>query len=156
MTNRSKYLAVALLALTSTLLSACGSEDSSSASVPAPPPPPQAGGTGDSTPSPSPSGSLVCSQVYVYGIVVQVKDPSGNPVPNAQVVIRDGNYTENLSQMDTPSPTGIYQGAGERPGKYDLTVSAPGYAPQTFENLVVSGGVCHVSQVTKEVSLLPY
>lgn len=150
-------LLLALSMLFASLLTSCGSEDSSLASAPLPPPPPpQAGGIGAGTPSPTPSGSLVCSQVYVYGIVVQVKDPSGNPIPNAQVVIRDGSYTETLSQIDVPSPTGIFQGAGERPGTYQLTVSAPGYAPQTFENLVVSGGVCHVSQVTQQVSLLPY
>jgi hypothetical protein len=103
-----------------------------------------------------PSGGIICSQVYVYGIMVRVIGPTGDPIPNAQVTIRDGAYTETLRQIEVPSPTGIYQGAGERPGTYQLKVSAPGYVPQTFENLVVLGGVCHVTPVTREVSLLPY
>lgn len=108
-------------------------------------------------PSPIPSGSLVCTEEYVYGIIVHVIDGrSGTPITNAQVVIQEGTYQEALSPIGEPSQNGLYQGAGERPGTYRLTVSAPGYTPKTFENLVVSGGVCHVQTISREVSLLPY
>lgn len=142
----------ALLALTA--LSSCGGDSAAgSADFKAPPPPPPAPGI--ASPAPTPSG-IFCSQVYVYGIVIHVIDPSGHPIQNAQAVIQDGSYQETLSPVGEPSENGLYQGAGERPGTYELTVSAPGYVPQTFENLVVTGGVCHVDTVSREVSLFPY
>ncbi len=107
-------------------------------------------------PPPLPISALVCTEVYVYGIVIHVTDPSGKPITNAQAIIRDGPFTETLEPVTEPSANGIYQGAGERPGTYELTVSAPGYVPQTFKNLVVTGGICHVNQVSREVSLFPY
>jgi len=140
------FIATSLLFLTQGLLS-CGSESTGSADPAVP---------GIASPAPSPTGSLVCTQVYVYGVMIRVTDETGNPISNAQAVLQDGSYSETLEPVDEPSETGIYQGAGERPGTYQLTVSAPGYAPKTFDHLIVQPGTCHVTPVTLQVSLFPY
>jgi hypothetical protein len=91
--------------------------------------------------------------VYVYGIVIQVLNEAGAPIPNAQAFIQEGGYVEQLKPIDEPSPSGVYQGAGERPGTYKLTVQAPGYQPQSFENLLVTAGICHVNPVDRVIVL---
>jgi hypothetical protein len=138
---------VASLLLLAQILFSCGSESTGSASPASP---------GIANPAPSPTGSLVCTQVYVYGIMIRVTDGDGNPIINAHAVIQDGTYSETLEPVTEPSETGIYQGAGERPGTYQLTVSAPGYLPKTYDHLVVQAGTCHVTPVTLQVSLIPY
>jgi len=144
---RSPIAIVASLLLLAQALFSCGSENTGSASPATP---------GIANPAPSPTGSLVCTQVYVYGIMILVTDGGGNPITHVQAVIQDGAYSETLEPVAEPSETGIYQGAGERPGTYQLTVSAPGYLPKTYDHLVVQPGICHVTPVTLQVSLFPY
>jgi hypothetical protein len=81
------------------------------------------------------------------------------PIGNATAVIQDvqdKDYQETLVPVNVPASSGIYQGAGERAGTYRLTVSAPGYALQTFDKIVVRPGTCHVEPVSLEVLLFPY
>jgi hypothetical protein len=147
---RLQFFSIAFL-IAAGLLASCGNEE---ALTPHDLGPGAAPGVAAS-PSPQPTGSLVCTQVYVYGIVIHVTDPSGNPITNAHAVIQDGSYNETLEPTNAPATSGVYQGAGERPGTYRLTVSAPGYQPVTLENLVVTSGVCHVTPVEREVVLEP-
>jgi hypothetical protein len=95
-----------------------------------------------------------CTMIYVYGVNVNVVDAlTGLPVPNATAVITDLGYSEVLQSFD-PS-TGEFTGAGERPGTYTLSVSAPGYQTVITGPLQVGFDGCHVIPVSLTVSLQP-
>lgn len=96
-----------------------------------------------------------CTMQYVYGVSVNVTDArTGQPINNAVVTITDGGYSETLQSYSYDSD-GTYVGAGERPGTYVMTVTAPGYPspfPQTF-TLGFDG--CHVIPQSFNVALQP-
>jgi len=72
------------------------------------------------------SGPLACTDVFVYGITVEVLDAdSGRPVADeATLTLQDGPYVETVtSSWDGRS----LSGAGERAGTYDLAIERPGY-----------------------------
>lgn len=104
------------------------------------------------TPSPSsPPVPIVCTQEYVYGVVVALRDPDGDPIDDATLILSDGNYSE---EMDSQEP-GLYVGAGERPGTYRLSISAPGFEPQVLQQITVSSGTCHVTVAARQIVLSP-
>lgn len=51
------------------------------------------------------------------------------------------------------SGSGVYTGADERPGVYDLLIDADGFAPRTVEGFQVEAGRCHVDTVNLEITL---
>lgn len=99
-------------------------------------------------------GGTNCTTVFIYGLNITVVDAaSQTPVCDAQIVARDGAYSETLTMQ--PAGSCVYLGAGERTGTYSLTVTRAGYTTVTRAAPVVrddSDG-CHVVGVTDTVSL---
>jgi hypothetical protein len=87
------------------------------------------------------------------GIAVTVGDAATGLylTPVAEVVVRDGDYTERLEpstmMLDATGKNSVpasVAGALERPGTYTVEVSAPGYQPAVRAGVVVERGECHV------------
>jgi hypothetical protein len=94
----------------------------------------------------------VCTMQFVYGVTVTVLDGgSGEPIATgATLTIRESGYMEVVTDsFDGRS----LAGAGERAGRYTLTVERPGYAPWVQDGVVVLGGECHVTPVSLEARL---
>src|SRR5918999_787750 len=89
-----------------------------------------------------------CTADFRHGIVVEVRDAvtGATAAEGARLVVRDGNYVETVDGPPAPSLT-FLQAAGERPGRYDLTVSKPGYVDWTRADVLVRDGGCHVVPV---------
>ncbi|MDO9015946.1 MAG: carboxypeptidase-like regulatory domain-containing protein [Deltaproteobacteria bacterium] len=94
-----------------------------------------------------------CTTDYRFGINVTVRSASsGAPIADATVVIAEDTYTETLSPI---GPPGSYAGAGEREGRYTLSVSAPGFVSPAPRTVVVTGDECHVIGVSVPIELTP-
>ncbi len=95
---------------------------------------------------------FACTDLFAYGVNVTVTNAAtGQPVNNATLTLTEGAYNEVLQLI----PTGDYVGAGERAGTYTLTATAPGFQPQTTNDIVVTAGRCHVEGVHLDVALQP-
>ncbi len=93
-----------------------------------------------------------CTNLYAYGVNVTLTNAvTGAPIDNATLTLTEGDYTETMQLV----PTGDYVGAGERAGTYTLTASAPGFQPQTINNIVVTADRCHVRGVHLNIALQP-
>jgi hypothetical protein len=100
-------------------------------------------------PSGLPNGDLVCTEVFVYGLTVDVSDASSAAVQGATLTLTEGNYTATLEEI---SP-GTFIGAGERGGLYNLTVEAAGFESRTITNIFVDEDECHVIPESLDVVL---
>jgi hypothetical protein len=69
---------------------------------------------------------------------VTVKDPKGNLVANATVTARDP--AKGLERAGVGNGAGEYRILALSPGRYTVTVEAPGFAKLTAENVVVTVG----------------
>lgn len=101
------------------------------------------------------SNSVVnCTEEFVYGLHVNVKDAVTNAVLQDGVLVKavDGTYSETLEIVENV-PTFI--GAGERVGAYTVTVSKDGYQTYTSPVVTVRGDQCHVLTQTLNVALQP-
>ena len=94
-------------------------------------------------------GSQACSSVALFGLSIQVQDPSGAEVCDATVTATDGDYSEVLSAGGT-APDCVFFGAVERPGTYTVTAEAGGVTG-TVPGLKVRSDECHV--ITEEVTV---
>ncbi|HPZ99273.1 MAG TPA: carboxypeptidase regulatory-like domain-containing protein [Phycisphaerae bacterium] len=89
-----------------------------------------------------------CTTQFVYGLsATVVDDETGDPIDDAVLTLRDGNYVEVMELL----PTGSYAGAGERPGTYDLTVEIPDGPTQTFHQIEIDADECHVIGLAVEI-----
>ncbi len=82
-----------------------------------------------------------CPPIVFPGIVVMVVDNQTNEnISNAATVtVTEGSYTEVLSNQGTS-----HSGALERPGTYNILVTAPGYVDLSLTNVVVETDCCNV------------
>ncbi len=87
----------------------------------------------------------------VFGVNISITTELGEPISGATLTLRDGDYEETMTE---PSP-GIYAGAVERGGTYDLTIEADGFGTVTLQGLSVLTGECHVTPVARDVVLPP-
>ncbi|PKA83030.1 hypothetical protein ATE92_1176 [Ulvibacter sp. MAR_2010_11] len=79
-------------------------------------------------------GAIFCTEEFVYGLQVTVRDANTSAVLTAgevTVTVTDGNYSETLEFFDT-----VFLGAGERAGNYIITISGSNY--QTFNSNTVT------------------
>lgn len=92
-----------------------------------------------------------CTQLYAYGVTINLVSPGGQAVTGATLTLSEGTYTETMQEV----MPGSYVGAGERPGRYSVQVQAPGYLPATLTDLVAGSDECHVIGVARTVVLAP-
>jgi hypothetical protein len=88
------------------------------------------------------------------GLLVEVRDArTGSPVAaGATVIARDGRFVATL----TPAPDGLVQlGLYERPGRYRVEISRPGYRSQVLESVRVVEEGCNVQTVRVAAALAP-
>jgi hypothetical protein len=112
-------------------------------------------------PDMAPPTPATCTNFGVSGLHVDVVDViTGMAICGAEVVATDGDYREVLSPSGLADGGEVavgecaYFGAGERPGTYDVTASAPGFGMATQQGIVVRRDGCHVvtAQVTVPLS----
>lgn len=99
-----------------------------------------------------PSG-IVCSKELRAGLAISVTEAgSGRSLADAATVtIRADGETETLRA----NRNGVFSGAFEQPGRYDVTVEAEGYETWQQENVVVTADECHVKTVRLDARLQP-
>lgn len=96
-----------------------------------------------------------CTADFRFGLTVLVRDsvtaaPAGD---GAIVTIQDGTYVETLTGFPGDWDSVSFVGAGERPGRYAITVSNPAYRPWVRSGVPVGEDGCHVQRVTVEAWL---
>jgi hypothetical protein len=69
---------------------------------------------------------------------VTVKDPKGNVVTNATITVRDP--AKGFERSSGANTEGEYRIMALPPGKYTVTVDAPGFAKAEFTNATVTVG----------------
>lgn len=90
-----------------------------------------------------------CDDGPVAGIEVRLSDSAGTPVSGAEAVLVDGTYNEALREVGD----GWYTGAFDRPGYYQLDVTARGFAPMMQPGVWVAEDDCGVVTERLEVTL---
>ncbi|KAB2900294.1 MAG: carboxypeptidase regulatory-like domain-containing protein [Kofleriaceae bacterium] len=91
-----------------------------------------------------------CTLELRWGLSIGVTgSDTGQPIP-AMVVIRDGDYVEQLMTVGDR-----HVGAGERPGTYRIDIFADGYATRTLTDIEVDEEGCHVEPRVIDVALSP-
>lgn len=101
-----------------------------------------------------PSGPIVCTDQFVYGLTVTVRDQV-TTVPKADdatMTLREGAYEEVVT--DSWDGTSL-SGAGERAGTYSVTVEHVGYESWTRSGVVITADECHVIPVSLTAELIP-
>ncbi len=100
---------------------------------------------------------LCGSDVGRFGLDIRVLDDRTSAPPTVEVTVhvRDGDYSETAR---SGQPVGVAMhipAAPERPGKYTLTVTAPGYQTQVISDLTVqrSGRCDYLQTVVVNVRL---
>ena len=98
------------------------------------------------------NGEVHCTDVFVYGLNVSVKDAATNATLQEGVLVKavDGSYVETLQNEESTST--VFVGAGERAGNYVLTVSKPGYETYTSGVITLTADDCHV--IPKEIAVV--
>jgi len=97
---------------------------------------------------------ILCTEEYVYGLSVTVKDANTNGIISENIIVtaREDEYEEQL--MITEGIDNFF-GAGERPGNYIIEVIADGYEDYTSEVIQVDANECHVIPEAIEIALQP-
>jgi hypothetical protein len=94
---------------------------------------------------------LICTDEYRFGLAITVVDSvTASPPATAILIARSGTFVDSVGPIApylidvNAAPVLILYSAGERAGKYDVTVRAPGYKDWTRSGINVSRDVCHV------------
>src|SRR5260370_42493031 len=104
------------------------------------------------------SSAFLDAQVGMATLSGSVTDPTGLPVPNAQVSLQSA--TENASRETVTNTGGQYVIPAIPPGTYRLSVKASGFQSQTFTGIGLTSGqgstlnaTLSISQATAEVTV---
>ena len=99
-----------------------------------------------------------CTAEYVPGLVIEVRDvETGEPAAYEAIgIARDGAFVDTLGNYSElppePGDTRLI-GAWERGGRYDITISKPGYRTWRRDGVRVTEDECHVRTVELEAHL---
>jgi len=95
---------------------------------------------------------LICTDIFAYGLTIEVTDATTLlPITEASGTATEGEYQEELESIGT----GTLVGAGERPGTYDIVVTAPGYQEWTRDEVTLGFDGCHVVGQSFDARLQP-
>lgn len=96
------------------------------------------------------SGPQNCTEVYIYGLKVTVKDNSNNAIitDGLTVTATEGSYEEELMRIENSD---FFIGAGEREGTYIIEITSNDYQTYISDPVEVkkTEDDCHV--ITEEV-----
>lgn len=97
---------------------------------------------------------IACTEQFVYGLNVTVKDANSNSVitEGITVIARDEDYEEELMHIESFDN---FIGAGERPGNYIIEINGPNYQSFTSDVIFVDADQCHVIAEVVEFLLQP-
>lgn len=96
---------------------------------------------------------MPCTPSIEPAITVTVSDAQTGAPLEATIVVKDGNFQEELTLRGvTAAGQMIYGGAFERPGVYLVETYKEDYEPSVLENITVTKDQCHV--VTRKLSVL--
>ena len=96
-------------------------------------------------------GSLACPAIAEPAVVVWLTDAlTGDPVRGATATLREGSYIETMSEVD-----GAYRGGLERPGTYDLLVTAAGYVDETRTGIAAAALPCGPNTQELAIAMQP-
>ena len=101
---------------------------------------------------------VVCTEEFRYGILVTAVDAGTDQslMIGAAGELVDGSHRESLQFVPSPATeNSVMVGAGERPGRYLVTVSHPGYQEWRQDDVLVTADACHVNPVILEARLDP-
>lgn len=105
----------------------------------------------------TPSNMTPCTPSVEPAITVTVSDAQTGVPLEATVIVKDGNFQEELTLRGvTPKGQIIYGGAFERPGVYRIQTSTDGYETSVVTGIQVTKGGCHVVTRQLEVALNPF
>ena len=93
-----------------------------------------------------------CTAEIRYGISVEVYNlADGRPISEGLAgVLREGEYSEEMSVNEN-----LVQGAPERAGTYDMTITAEGFETLRQNGISVRENECHVETRTLRAELTP-
>lgn len=103
-------------------------------------------------------GETVCTLQIEHALEVSVVDAAtGQPLPDALAVARDGAFTDSARSRfpTTRREKAVASLAEERAGRYDVTVSKEGFVTWSRLNVSVEDGECHVRTVELTAELEP-
>ena len=97
------------------------------------------------------NGGYACTLDFRYGISATARDAATNAdiTSGAYMVVTEGSYRDSVSA----NPGGRLAAAGERAGRYSVSIGHPGYASFFQTNVVVNRDECHVIPVQLEARL---
>ena len=101
---------------------------------------------------------IACPAFAVAGLTVAVSNAvTAQPICDATVTAREGDYSEHLSEQPSGSSC-TFVGALERPGTYVVSASRAGFVPKemTSVRVFMGGGDCpHVVPTGVKIALTP-
>src|ERR1700730_6218216 len=89
------------------------------------------------------------AQVSGATITGTVSDASGAVIPNAQISIK--NVATGEVRAATTDPAGFYTAPNLLPGKYEVTVTAPGFSTEVQTGITLTVGVQQLLNMTMKV-----
>ncbi|MBL4765623.1 MAG: hypothetical protein JKX67_10165 [Colwellia sp.] len=100
---------------------------------------------------------VVCTAEFVPALRVDVfdKETGFSNACGVTITIHDGDFIEELSNKtgDNCKEDFTFSMAGEREGKYDITVIKEDYIDWVQYDTVVTSNICHVNTITVQAYL---
>ncbi len=98
--------------------------------------------------------NTACTRDWRPGLRIEVRAADGTDLDADGVLglARDGSFVDTLSVFGFDGVLDLY-GAHERAGRYDVTISKPGYRTWRRDGVRVTEDECHVRTVELEAHL---
>jgi hypothetical protein len=98
-----------------------------------------------------------CDSVPALSFQVDLRDERGAAVCDASIVVRDGDFLQELQPTPLGNGTCFWDGPAERPGTYEVTIDKPGYEKLVLPSVAVRKGpaACHIVPAEIKTTLVP-